>query len=157
MPDGLRPIARAARTFAEWSKLGVKRADGGAFPRSRRRHPVLSRPACRARLSSSRKNFDVIKDYNNSDVYALAIGHLADRMRGMAADQGDVAARTPPSSRATTGSRCRSKLAELGYKVNNFTAHIDFDLRDFDPRRAGEIRHASPTAIRPRPCSSGSG
>ena len=28
------------------------------------------------------KNFDVIKRYNNADAYALAIGHLADRIRG---------------------------------------------------------------------------
>ncbi|TNC51507.1 lytic murein transglycosylase [Rubellimicrobium rubrum] len=27
-------------------------------------------------------NFDVIKRYNNSDAYAIAVGHLADRLRG---------------------------------------------------------------------------
>src|SRR5690606_19257356 len=28
------------------------------------------------------KNFQVIKRYNNADAYALAVGHLADRLRG---------------------------------------------------------------------------
>jgi membrane-bound lytic murein transglycosylase B len=28
------------------------------------------------------KNFRVIKRYNSSDAYALAVGHLADRLRG---------------------------------------------------------------------------
>lgn len=37
--------------------------------------------------------------------------------------------RTTGSSRATHGSPCK-KLAQLGYKVNEFDAHIDFDLRD---------------------------
>jgi membrane-bound lytic murein transglycosylase B len=27
-------------------------------------------------------NFDVIKRYNNADAYAIAVGHLSDRLRG---------------------------------------------------------------------------
>ena len=51
-------------------------------------------------------NFDVIKDYNNSDVYALAIGHLADLMQG---GSGFKAAWPTQATQlpATTGSRCR--------------------------------------------------
>jgi len=54
---------------------------------------------------------------------------LADRMHGM----GAIRAAWP--QQATQLSRddriaLQKRLAELGYKVNNFTAHIDFDLRD---------------------------
>jgi lytic murein transglycosylase len=119
---------RSRATFAEWSDLGVKRADGGAYPASG--NGILFFPTgVPGPAFVVTKNFDVIKEYNNSDVYALAIGHLADRMRGM----GPIRAAWP--GHATQLSRddriaLQKRLAELGHKVNNFSAHIDFDLRD---------------------------
>ena len=127
VPDGF-DYRRSRASFAEWSKLGVKRADGGIYPASG--DAILFFPTgVPGPAFVVTKNFDVIKEYNNSDVYALAIGHLADRMRGM----GAIRATWP--QQATQLSRddriaLQRKLAALGYKVNNFTAHIDFDLRD---------------------------
>ena len=115
-------------SFAKWTELGIKRADGGAYPASG--NGILFFPAgVPGPGFVITKNFDVIKEYNYSDIYALAVGHLADRMRGM----GPIKAKWPEY--ATQLSRddriaLQKKLAELGYKVNNFTAHIDFDLRD---------------------------
>ena len=65
------------------------------------------RAAPRARPSSSRENFDVLKEYNNSDAYAIAVGHLADRIARRRADQGRVAGRRPSACRATRASPCR--------------------------------------------------
>jgi lytic murein transglycosylase len=127
VPDGF-DHRRSRATFAEWSKLGVKRADGGAYPTTG--DAILFFPTgVPGPAFLVTKNFDVIKEYNNSDVYALAIGHLADRMRGL----GPIRAAWP--QHATQLSRedriaLQKRLAELGYKVNNFTAHLDFDLRD---------------------------
>jgi lytic murein transglycosylase len=127
VPQGF-DYRRSRASFAEWAKLGVMPADGAAFPASG--DGILFFPAgAPGPAFVVTKNFDVIKEYNYSDVYALAVGHLADRMRGM----GPIRAAWPP--RATQLSRddriaLQKRLAELGHKVNNFSAHIDFDLRD---------------------------
>jgi peptidoglycan lytic transglycosylase B len=127
VPNGF-DYRRSRASFAEWTRLGVKRADGGAYPGAG--DAILFFPTgVPGPAFVVTKNFDVIKEYNNSDVYALAIGLLADRMHGMS----PVRAAWP--QQATQLSRddriaLQKRLAELGYKVNNFTAHIDFDLRD---------------------------
>jgi lytic murein transglycosylase len=115
-------------TFTEWKERGVKRADGGAFPANG--DAILFFPTGSigpAFLIT--ENFNVIKRYNNSDVYALAIGLLADRMHAA----GAVHAKWP--EQATQPSRedriaLQKRLAALGHKVRNFTGHLDFDLRD---------------------------
>ena len=115
-------------TFAEWKERGVKRTDGGDFPASG--DGILFFPAGAAGPAFLiTQNFNVIKTYNNSDVYALAIGILADRMQG----GGVIRAKWPeqatqPSLEARIA--LQKKLASLGYKVRNFTGHMDFDLRD---------------------------
>ena len=127
VPEGF-DYRRSRATFAEWNSLGVRRADGKPFPAAG--NGILFFPAgVPGPAFIVTKNFDVIKEYNYSDVYALAVGHLADRMRGM----GPIKATWP--QHATQLSRddriaLQKRLAQLGYKVNNFSAHIDFDLRD---------------------------
>jgi len=84
-------------------------------------------------------NFDVLKTYNDSDVYALAIGQLADRMQGGAPLQ------TPWPKHATQLSRddriaLQRKPAALGYEQTRFSAHIDFKMRDFV--RAEQKKHS---------------
>jgi lytic murein transglycosylase len=115
-------------SFAEWSTRGVKRADGKDYPAAG--DGILFFPTgSPGPAFLITENFNVIKRYNNSDVYALAIGHLTDRMRG----GGPIRAKWP--EQATQPSRedriaLQKKLAALGYKVRNVTGHMDFDLRD---------------------------
>jgi lytic murein transglycosylase len=115
-------------TFAEWMERGVKRADGQAAPASG--DGILFFPTgAPGPAFLITENFNAIKRYNNSDVYALAIGILADKMRG----GGQIRAKWP--EQATQPSRedriaLQRKLASLGHKVRNFTGHLDFDLRD---------------------------
>ncbi|MGY4751769.1 lytic murein transglycosylase [Pannonibacter sp. Q-1] len=71
-----------SKTLAEWSRLGVVRPNGRGFPRADDT-AVLVLPAGAAGPSFLMlKNFSVIKRYNNATAYALAVGHLADRIRG---------------------------------------------------------------------------
>ncbi len=71
-----------SRTIAQWKKLGIKRANGKSFPRSKDK-AVLKLPAgAKGPAFLMLKNFFVLKRYNNADKYALAVGHLADRIRG---------------------------------------------------------------------------
>ena len=76
------PVGRSRKmAIAAWAKKGVVRADGGALPSSG--SFGLIRPAGSsgpAFLVS--RNFDVLYTYNAAEAYALAIGHLSDRLKG---------------------------------------------------------------------------
>jgi membrane-bound lytic murein transglycosylase B len=92
-------------------------------------------------------NFNVIKTYNNSDVYALAVGHLGDRIRGAGSIKGTWPSNDIQLSRSDRIA-LQKKLAALGYKVNDFQAHIDFDLRDairIEQSRFGMVPDGNPT------------
>ena len=76
--------ARAAgqqRSVAQWRAAGLRLADGGTIPDHGQ--AMLMYPAgVRGPALLVFDNFGVIKRYNNADAYAIAIGHLADRLRG---------------------------------------------------------------------------
>ncbi len=115
-------------SFSEWSKLGVRRADGGVFPAAG--EGILFFPSGAAGPAFvATENYDVLKEYNNSDAYVLAVGHLADRMRGL----GPLRTAWPADDRQMSRDEriaLQRKLAELGYDVKEFEGHIDFALRD---------------------------
>jgi lytic murein transglycosylase len=114
--------------FAEWTRRGVRRADGGALPSAGDGFLLFpSSAAGPAFLVSA--NFNVIKLYNNSDVYALAVGHLADRMRGGGPFRAAWPKDDPQLSRDARIALQR-KLASLGYAVKDFAGRLDFDQRD---------------------------
>ena len=66
----------------QWQSLGIARADGKAFPRPSDRAYLLLPAGARGPAFLMLKNFSVIMKYNPAEDYALAIGYLADRMRG---------------------------------------------------------------------------
>jgi membrane-bound lytic murein transglycosylase B len=115
-------------TFAEWTQRGVRRADGATLPDAGDAFLLFpSGAAGPAFLITA--NFDVIKLYNNSDVYALAAGHLADRLRGGAPFR---AAWPKDDAQLSRDARIalQRKLASLGYVVKDFAGRLDFDQRD---------------------------
>ncbi|MDF2687320.1 MAG: hypothetical protein K0Q80_285 [Microvirga sp.] len=75
---------RQGKPVREWAQLGLARADQTSLPdENSDAIAFLLMPAGRlgpAFLVS--ENFYVLKQYNESDLYALFIGHLADRLRG---------------------------------------------------------------------------
>jgi membrane-bound lytic murein transglycosylase B len=70
------------RTIAEWSGLGVRRAGGEDFPRSGDQAELLAPAGAGGPAFLMLRNHFVIKRYNNATSYSLAVGHLADRLRG---------------------------------------------------------------------------
>ena len=69
------------RAIAGWRGLGVARTHARAFPRPGD-EAVLHLPAgAEGPAFLLLGNFQVIKRYNSSDAYALAVGHLADRLQ----------------------------------------------------------------------------
>ncbi|MCW5717762.1 MAG: lytic murein transglycosylase [Bauldia sp.] len=71
-----------ARTLAQWSSMGIARASGAAFPRPTDTATLWVPAGAHGPAFLLLHNFRVIKRYNNANSYALAIGHLADRLQG---------------------------------------------------------------------------
>jgi lytic murein transglycosylase len=69
-------------TLAEWEKLGIRRANGEPFRRPGEKAYLLLPAGARGPGFLMLTNFRVIMKYNPAEAYALAIGHLADRLRG---------------------------------------------------------------------------
>ena len=146
VPNGF-DYMRSRATFAEWQALGVRRADGKPFPASG--EGILFFPSGASGPGFiATENFDVLKEYNNSDAYAIAVGHLADRMHG----GGLIKTPWPKDDRQLSRDAriaLQKKLSELGYKVKDFEGHIDFDLRDnirAEQKKFGMLPDGNPTA-----------
>tara|TARA_R110002020_G_scaffold6352_6_gene26774 strand:+ start:2813 stop:4063 length:1251 start_codon:yes stop_codon:yes gene_type:complete len=99
-PDRAKPIAAL-------TDMGIIRISGRPFPDHERRAPgmVLVPAGTFGPEFVVTPNFYVIKEYNNSDLYALFIGNLADRIA-----HGGGAFVTPW---ANTGAMLRSDIARL--------------------------------------------
>jgi membrane-bound lytic murein transglycosylase B len=74
-------LSRYAGDTADFSRRGVRRIDGRALPESGRASLFLP-GGLGAPVFLITDNFEVIRGYNTSDSYALAVGHLADRLGG---------------------------------------------------------------------------
>jgi membrane-bound lytic murein transglycosylase B len=90
----------------------------------------------------------VLKEYNTSDAYAIAVGYLADRLNG----GGPIKAVWPMDDRPLSRDAriaLQKKLSALGYKVTDFEGHVDFDLRDnirAEQAKLGMVPDGNPTA-----------
>jgi membrane-bound lytic murein transglycosylase B len=73
------------RSVAAWSKLGVTPAAGGTFGSAQARAFVMVPQGIKGPAFLVTDNFLAIMDYNQSHSYAVAVGHLGDRIRGGAA------------------------------------------------------------------------
>jgi membrane-bound lytic murein transglycosylase B len=69
-------------TMQEWQRVGITRPAGKAFPRPDDRAYLLVPAGAQGPGFLMLQNFRVIMKYNPSEAYAMAIGYLADRMRG---------------------------------------------------------------------------
>jgi membrane-bound lytic murein transglycosylase B len=139
------PIAGRA-AFAAWTKRGLVRPDGGALPESG--EAILFFPSGAAGPAFLvTDNFIVLKRFNNSDIYALAVGELADRVRRLPPIRAAWPANDFQPSREERIALQR-RLAELGYKIQEFAGHFDFELRDAvreQQKRLGMIPDGHPS------------
>jgi hypothetical protein len=69
-------------SIRDWERQGIVRAGGKAFPRADDRAFLLIPAGVQGPGFLMLTNFKVIMRYNPAEAYALAIGHLADRLRG---------------------------------------------------------------------------
>ena len=139
---------RSRASYSEWAALGITRADGEPFPAAGDAFLFFPSGASGPAFLAG-ENFNVIKRYNISDVFALAVGHLADRARGRPPFRGVW----PIEDRQLTRDQriaLQTKLKVLGHSVNNTEGRIDFDLRDvirFEQAKLGMRPDGHPTLL----------
>jgi lytic murein transglycosylase len=88
LPEGFDAVGSGRRSkaaLADWQARGVRRLDGSALANGRvpTEGAALLLPAgVKGPAFIVYRNFDVVFGYNAAESYALAIVHLADRLRG---------------------------------------------------------------------------
>jgi membrane-bound lytic murein transglycosylase B len=80
--DYARAWSVGKQSLRAWQAMGVTRVGGRQFPRATDEARIYMPAGGSGPVFLLLPNFDVIKRYNNSDSYALAVGHLADRILG---------------------------------------------------------------------------
>ncbi len=84
------------------------------------------------------RNFSVLKTYNNSDLYAIGVGHLSDRLNGAGPLQGSFPADANGLSKADRLTIQRG-LTARGYDVGTIDgvigAKTEAAIRDFEARQ----------------------
>jgi peptidoglycan lytic transglycosylase B len=119
-----------AMTLREWERAGIHRVGGKAFPRGEDRAYLIVPAGAQGPGFLMLQNFRVIMKYNPAEAYALAIGHLADRLRGGA----PFAQAWPRHERVLT-------LAER-YELQQLLAQRGYDVGEPDGRLGGKTRSA---------------
>ncbi len=111
--------AGQTRSIQEWTALGLQAQPGNRLPASG--DATLMFPAGAngpALLTFS--NFRVIKRYNNADAYAIAIAHLADRLRG----GGEFVGAWPRDDRPLNAEE-REELQRVLARTGHYSGEID--------------------------------
>jgi peptidoglycan lytic transglycosylase B len=117
-------------TMREWERAGIRRAGGKPFPRADDRAFLLIPAGAQGPAFLMLQNFRVIMKYNPAEAYALAIGHLADRLRG----GGPFVQAWPRHERVLT-------RAER-YELQQLLAQRGYDVGEPDGRLGGKTRTA---------------
>lgn len=117
--------------LAEWQRLGLRRANGSAFPFPNDSATLKLPDGREGPVFLVTKNFNVIKRYNSADRYAFAVGLLADRIAGYGGLVRDWSRPFTPISMSER-QELQNHLKSLGY----YNGPID-----------GRIGEASKTAI----------
>jgi membrane-bound lytic murein transglycosylase B len=113
---------RHARSIAAWERLGIRPARGRFYARHARAW-VLLPAGHRGPAFLVTENFRAILAYNNSHAYALAVGHLADRIAGA----GPLVGSWPVRDRMLTRAErieLQKMLAREGLYQGAFEGHI---------------------------------
>lgn len=102
-------------TLGDWQAAGVVRASGKQFPRAGDTGRLYMPMGGHGPVFLVLHNFGVIKRYNNSDSYALAVGHLADRILGVPG----FSAAWPKDSALSKDERrqVQERLLRRGYQI----------------------------------------
>lgn len=124
MPIGGEKLREESKTLAEWAKLGFKRAGGQAFSRSEDKALLKVLAGAEGPAFLMLSNFSVIKRYNNSDSYALAVSLLADRLAGSGGLLVKAWPRPLGSLNVEEKLELQQRLQEIGLYIGEVDGHL---------------------------------
>ena len=120
---------RRTMTIRDWERHGLTRAGGKAFARGDDTAFLLVPAGVQGPGFLMLANFRAIMNYNPAEAYALAIGHLADRLRG-----GEAFVQNWPRYERVLSRNERLELQQLlvrhGYDVGEPDGHFGVRTRD---------------------------
>ena len=118
-----------SRTVTEWMALGYKRPGDKLFrPADLDQQAYLMSPAGAYGPSFlALENFQVIRRYNTSDLYALFVGNLADRIAGQGVFETPWAVVPQPATKLV--SAVQTRLKTLGYPMDKIDGKIGSNTR----------------------------
>lgn len=111
------------RSLAQWSQLGITRTGGRAFPRPDDMAKLIVPAGAGGPAFLMLRNFDVIKRYNNATSYALAVGHLADRLKGLSGFQSSWPRELQPLTR-TQVEQMQRLLSQRGFSTGGVDGRV---------------------------------
>ncbi len=121
--------APSTKPTVEWIKLGVTRRDGKAFADERHGDQafLLMPGGAYGPTFLVFENFMVLKRYNFADLYAVFVGHLADRIAG----GGDFRTRwsTPPMITNRDIEDVQGRLKGLGFAIEKVDGKAGMNTR----------------------------
>ena len=133
LPQGFNYLLADRRrqiSIREWEQLGIRRADQKAFPRPADNAFLLVPAGAQGPAFLMLQNFRTIMRYNPSEAYALAIGHLSDRLRG-----GEAFVQAWPRHERALSVAERAEMQQL-------LARNGFDVGEADGRFGSKTRAA---------------
>jgi len=117
-------------TLREWERAGMRRPGGKPFPRGDEKAYLMVPAGAQGPAFLMFQNFRVIMKYNPAEAYALAIGHLGDRLRG-----GEPFAQSWPRHERVLSRSERYELQQL-------LAQQGYDIGEPDGRLGPKSRNA---------------
>lgn len=128
LPAG-RKFPAGRMTLGQWQAIGVVRANGQPYPRSGDQAELKVPDGREGPAFLVLHNFNMLKRYNNSDRYALAVGLLADQIAGHPPTRRDW---NRPFTRLTFAEtqELQKRLSAHGYYSGEIDGRIGAGSRD---------------------------
>lgn len=118
-----------ARPISEWAKLGFVRAGGRTWTKAQLglEAYLMSPAGAHGPSFLALENFKVIRKYNTSDLYAVFVGHLADRLAGGGNFETPWGAVAPQKTRVIE--QIQILLKDRGFDVDKIDGKIGSNTR----------------------------
>jgi membrane-bound lytic murein transglycosylase B len=136
----------ARHDFGTWQRIGVRRADGQAMPQ-RGGAGLFLPTGINGPAFLVTDNFEVIRQYNTSDSYAVGVGHLGDRIFG----SGGIKRAWPTSERQLSNAEItemQQLLQGRGHAVGRIDGRIGQGTRKIvqaEQRKMGLVPDGHPS------------
>ena len=124
LPAGGERLQQESKSVREWAKQGFKRADGKPFANLEDKAVLKVPGGAGGPAFLMLHNFSVIKRYNNSDSYALAVALLGDRLAGRGGVLVQAWPRPADSLNAEEKLELQERLQQRGLYIGEVDGHL---------------------------------